>query len=167
MSTTAPASHELGAPLTGNPHVCEVCLRHPRETCPRCRSHLGAIRRLRTAGHDDATIAARLHITPERLHALDEYTEDAKEIDALRYSTVPVQQLQAMLARRRDHDPAFSFEEIARSSGIGEGHQLDRVVGLRDRGPRRQSNRRNTTIHCDDAGRIARALGALPAEVDS
>lgn len=166
MSTTTPAAHELGAPLTNNPHVCESCLRHPRDTCPRCRNHLGAIRRMRTAGHDDPAIAQQLKITLQRLWALDELAAEAAEGQQLRYAAVPLTKLQGMLERLRDNDPSFSFEQVARASGVGRSHQLDRVVGLRDRGGKDTQERRNTTIGCDDAGRIARAIGALPCDVD-
>lgn len=196
-----PASHELGAPLEGNPHVCESCLQHPSTTCPRCNGQRSAVLRYRAAGVTDAEIAARLRITLERLAAFDELAADKAETDSFKSRTVELEKLQAIVRRSR-RDPAFSFAALARAAGVGQAGGIERTLGLRKKsGPSRASQRAAsdvgheatadaavdlatddmvleafehedgdqvaTTIDVDIAGRIARALGALPSDVDT
>jgi hypothetical protein len=196
-------SHELGAPLEGNPHVCMSCIEHALTACPRCSGQRSAIKRYREGGLDDQSIVGRLGITRERLVALDAVTADKEEADGLQVRTVDLEKLQEMVRRRRSSDPGFTLSALSRAAGVAPSGGIDRILGLRGKSrPSKsapspvesdpletevealadelapedealadfeleQDPNLATKIDIEIAGKIARALGALPSDVDT
>jgi hypothetical protein len=73
---------------------------------------------------------------------------------------VPVDEILTRVRAAQALDPELSLSEIARQIGMDKG-DLRRALGLKPR----QDGRLSTTISCDTAVRVIRAIGLAPCEV--
>ncbi len=92
-------------------------------------------------------------------------------MSALRQDRVPNAQLRERLADRQRLEPSLTISEIARRLDTTP-IQVQRWLGLQptaaktDRRGRRYAGRVLSTISVETAGRIARAIGYAPCEID-
>ena len=161
IATSLPASLECGS-----------CDRHPNRACPSCtarRRH--AVRLVEEQGLPVSEAAERLGLSVGRVERLLEEEADRRAVSALRQDRVPNAQLRERLADRQRLEPSLTISEIARRLDTTP-IQVQRWLGLQptaaktDQRGRRYAGRVLRTISVETAGRIARAMGYAPCEID-
>ena len=118
-----------------------------------------------------AIAAEQMGVKTALVERLLEDEADRAALAALRRDHVKNAPLRTLFRERQRHDPSLTVSELARrvsSSPI----QVERWLGLRqtaaktDRRGRRYPARTLTEISVETAGRLARALGYAPCEID-
>jgi hypothetical protein len=106
-----------------------------------------------------------------RVERLLEQETDRRTLASLRQTHVENAPLREIFLARRRNDPALTVIEIARHVGTS-AIQVERWLGLKPTAPktdargRRYPGRIVTTISVENAGRLARAMGYAPCEID-
>jgi hypothetical protein len=99
------------------------------------------------------------------------FEADRRALAQLRQTHVPNEPLRRRFYAHRTVDPALTTSELARRMGTSAA-QGERWLGLRataaktDRNGRTYPGRVLTAIPVDSAGRLARALGYAPCEIE-
>ena len=112
-----------------------------------------------------------MSLPPARVRRLLADEEDRRALEALRRDRVPNAPLARLFAQARLRDPELTVSELARRLGSSP-IQVERWLGRRataaktDRHGRHYPARTLTEIDVGTAGRIARALGLAPREME-
>jgi hypothetical protein len=152
--------------------TCEPCERHPDRPCPACNARRRRAVRLVEGSALSITEAARqMHLSPGRVERLLEEEADRRSLAQFRQSHVENAPLRRRFRQRQLVDPALTVSELARRVGTSP-IQVERWLGLRptapktDRRGRTYSGRTLCEISVENAGRLARAMGYAPCEID-
>jgi hypothetical protein len=106
-----------------------------------------------------------------RVERLLEEETDRRTLAELRHTHVDNAPLRAKFLARRHHDPSLTVAEIARRTGTS-AIQVERWLGLTPTAAKTNARghtypaRTLTTISVENAGRLARAMGYAPCEID-
>jgi hypothetical protein len=115
--------------------------------------------------------ARELRLSVARVERLLEADADRRCVGALVQADVGTVLLRRLLVDRQRHEPTLTVAEVARRVGTSQV-QVERWLGLRATAPK--TDRRGRTyparllerVSVETAGRLARALGYAPCEVD-
>jgi hypothetical protein len=152
--------------------VCEWCYEHPNRPCPACNARRRrAVRLVETDGLSVAEAATRMRLPAGRVERLLEEEADRRTVARFRQNHVENATLHEHLRARQLVDPTLTIAELARRVGTSP-IQVERWLGLRptapktDRRGRRYRGRILKTISVENAGRLARAMGYAPRDID-
>ena len=112
-----------------------------------------------------------MRLSVARVERLLEADADRRCVGALVQAEVATVVLRRLLVDRQRHEPTLTVAELARRLGSSQV-QVERWLGLRatapktDRRGRRYPGRLLERVSVDTGGRIARAIGYAPYEVD-
>ena len=152
--------------------ACEWCERHPDGACRACAARRRRAVRLVIEGGVAVTEAARrMGQSVARVERLLEEDADRRMVEAFAQREIENALLRELLARRQRHDPAVTAAEIARRLGTSQV-QVERWLGLRATAPKTTRSGRTypgrmlCRIGVETAGRLVRAMGYAPCEID-
>lgn len=152
--------------------VCEWCERHPDRPCPTCNARRRrAVRLVEGSGLTVADAALEMGLPPGRVERLLEEEADRRSLAQFRRSHVENAPLRQRLHRRQLVDPTLTPSELARRLGTSPV-QVERWLGLRPTAPKTDRHghtypgRTLTCISVENAGRLARAMGYAPCEIE-
>ena len=115
--------------------------------------------------------AAQMDLPVGRVERLLEEEADRRVVAQFRQTHVENGPLLRLFSRRRLLDPSLTLSEVARRVGTS-AIQVERWLGLRPTAPKRDRHGREypgrvlTTISVENAGRLARAIGYAPCEIE-
>ena len=151
---------------------CEWCVAHPSRPCPACNARRRrAVRLVEGDGMSIDDAAGRMGLPAVRVERLLEQQADRRTLTEFRVTHVSNERLRQLYHARRRADPSLTVAEIARQVGTS-AIQVERWLGLEPTAPKTDSRGRTypgrllTTISVENAGRLARAIGYAPYEVD-
>jgi hypothetical protein len=152
--------------------VCDWCERHPNRPCPACNARRRrAVRLVEERGLSVAEAAEQMGLPLVRVERLLEEEADRRTVVQFRHDHVDNAALRQRFLDRRRSDPELTSTELAHRVGTSP-IQVERWLGLRptaakvDRRGRAYPGRVLTTISVENAGRLARAMGYAPCELD-
>ena len=152
--------------------ACEWCDRHPDQPCPACNARRRrAVRLVEGDGLAIADAAHRMGLTAGRVERLLEEEADRRSLAQFQQSHVENAPLRARFRRRQVVDPGLTLSGLARRVGTSP-IQVERWLGLRptapktDRHGRTYPGRTLDLISVENAGRLARAMGYAPCEIE-
>jgi AraC-like DNA-binding protein len=151
--------------------ACDWCERHPDRACPACAARRRRAVRLVERGLSVALIAELMGVQTALVERLLDDEADRAALATLRRDHVENAPLRRLFRERQRHDPSLTVSELARRVGSSP-IQVERWLGLRqtaaktDRRGRCYPPRTLTEINVETAGRLARALGYAPCEID-
>jgi predicted transcriptional regulator len=152
--------------------VCDWCEQHPDRACPACNARRQrAVRLTERDGLRVDEVAARMGLTHARVERLLEEEADRRALAALRRDRVENAPLRRLLRQRQLHDSHLTPAELARRLGTSP-IQVERWLGLSPtavkaaRSGRVYPGRILTAISVETAGRLVRAMGYAPCEID-
>lgn len=152
--------------------VCDWCEQHPNRPCPACNARRRrAVRLIEGRGLSPSETAEKMGLTVRRVQRLLEEEADRRTVVQFRQDHVANAALRQRFLERKLHDPALTTAEIARRVGTSP-IEVERWLGLRPTAPKIDRRGRSyparviTTISVENAGRLARALGYAPCELD-
>lgn len=155
-----------------NGAACEWCERHPDRPCPACAARRRrAVRLVIEAGIPVPEAAQKMRQPIERVERLLEEDSDRRRIAAFVRAEVENAPLRDLLALKQRSDPTLTAGELARRLGTSQV-QVERWLGMRptaaktDRRGRTYPGRTLNRISVDTAGRLARAMGYAPREIE-
>jgi hypothetical protein len=158
------------APHTGP--VCDRCEQHPNRPCPACNARRRrAVRLVESRGLSVSETAEQMGLPVGRVERLLEEEADRRTVVQFRQDHVENAPLRQRFLERRRHDPNLTAAAIARRIGTSP-IQIERWLGLRPTAPKTDHRGRTypgrilTTISVENAGRLARAMGYAPCELD-
>jgi hypothetical protein len=152
--------------------ACEWCERYPDRPCPACNARRRrAVRLVEGSGLSLTDAARQMRVPPERVERLLEEEADRRTLAQFRQSHVENAPLRQRFRQRQLVDPALTLTELARRVGTSP-IQVERWLGLRPTAPK--TNRQGRTypgrtlceIGVENAGRLARAMGYAPCEIE-
>ncbi len=151
---------------------CERCEREPDRHCPACAARMQhAVRLVMGYGLPIPEAAARLRLSASRVERLLEQHADREIVTAYTLDEISNEPLRRLLADVHRSDPRVTTAELARRVGSSQV-QVERWLGLRETASKTDVDGRTYAprtverISVDVAGRLARALGYAPCEVD-
>jgi hypothetical protein len=151
---------------------CEWCVEHPSQPCPACNARRRrAVRLVEGNGLPIDEAARQMQLPVPRVERLLEEEADRRTLAGLRQTHVDNAPLREKFLARRHHDPSLTVAEIARRTGTS-AIQVERWLGLTPTAPKTDTRghtypgRTLTTISVENAGRLARAMGYAPCEID-
>jgi hypothetical protein len=152
--------------------VCDWCDEHPNRPCPACNARRRrAVRLVEGAGLSVTEAAAQMRLPIGRVERLLEEETDRRIVARFRQSHVENATLRRRFRQRQLADPTLTVSELARRIGTSP-IQVERWLGLRptapktDRQGRAYPGRTLATISVESAGRLARAMGYAPRDID-
>ncbi len=152
--------------------ACEWCDRHPDRSCPACNARRRrAVRLVEGEGLAIASAARQMGLPAGRVERLLEEEADRRSLAQFRQSHVENATLRQRFRQRQLVDPALTPSVLARRVGTSPV-QVERWLGLRrtapktDRHGRTYPGRTLTSISVENAGRLARAMGYAPYEIE-
>jgi hypothetical protein len=151
--------------------MCEWCERYPDQACRACAARRRQAVRLAQRGLTVAQAARWMGLSVARVQRLLEEDADRRALAAYVARDVENEPLRRLLARRQRIDPALTVAELARRLGTSQV-QVERWLGLRETAPkttrdgRRYPARLLSRIGVEAAGRLVRAMGCAPCEID-
>jgi hypothetical protein len=152
--------------------LCDWCEQHPNRPCPACNARRQrAVRLVERHGLSVTDAAERMSLPVGRVERLLEEETDRRAVAAFRQDRVENAPLRQRYLEQRLRDPALTSGEIADRLGTS-AIQVERWLGLRatapktDRRGRCYPGRVLNTIGVETAGRLARAMGYAPCELD-
>jgi len=153
---------------------CRWCAKNPQaHRCPAC------IARMRRAyglvveqdrGLEQA--AKRMRTGAREVERLVEDEIDRREVDALKLDYIPNSRIRVLLERHTEAvEPELTLAELSRRAGLGGSSHVARMLGYMKTSGTRKSGKRypgrvHDTISVENAGRIVRALGYAPVEIE-
>jgi transposase-like protein len=152
--------------------ACEWCDRHPDRPCPACNARRRrAVRLVEGEGLAIGDTARRMGLSAGRVERLLEEEADRRALAQFRQSHVENAALRRRFRQRQLVDPALTVSELARRVGTSP-IQVERWLGLcptarkTDRHGRTYPGRTLDAISVENAGRLARAMGYAPCEIE-
>jgi hypothetical protein len=152
--------------------VCDWCEEHPNRPCPACNARRRRVVRLvEGEGLSVAETAARMRLPVGRVERLLEEEADRRTVAQFRQSHVENATLRERLRERQLVDPTMTVSELALRIGTSP-IQVERWLGLRPTAPKTDSRGRTypgrilKTISVENAGRLARAMGYAPRDIE-
>jgi plasmid maintenance system antidote protein VapI len=152
--------------------VCDWCEEHPNRPCPACNARRRrAVRLVEAAGLSIPDAAAQMHLPVGRVERLLEEEADRRIVTQFRQSHVENSTLRHRLRDRQQVDPTLTVAELARRVGTSP-IQVERWLGLRPTAPKTDRRGRTypgrilTTVSVENAGRLARAMGYAPRDIE-
>jgi hypothetical protein len=152
--------------------ACEWCERHPDRPCPACNARRRrAVRLVEGSGFQIVDAASQMGLPPGRVERLLEEEADRRSLAQFRQSHVENTPLRRRFRQRQLVEPTLTVSELARRVGTSP-IQVERWLGLRptapktDRYGRTYPARMLTSIGVENAGRLARAMGYAPCEIE-
>jgi hypothetical protein len=122
------------------------------------------------AGLSISEAAAAMRLPEPRVQRLLEEAADRRDLERYKLDRIPNDRVRALFEQRRHREPRFTIAELARRAGY---HQInvERWLGYAPTSPTTKNGRTYpgrilTTIDVDKAGRLVRALGYAPHEID-
>jgi hypothetical protein len=115
-------------------------------------------------------IAADMGISVARVERLIEQEMDRRDLAQYDCDEIPVERIQRLFEERCEQDPTFSIAELARLAKYQDRIQVSRLLGYQPTSDSTTNGklypgRLLATISVEHAGRIVRALGYAPTEV--
>ena len=151
---------------------CDWCLEHPSRPCPACNARRQrAVRLVEADGLTVEAAAQAMRLPVQRVERLLEVEADRRALAQLRRTHVANARLRERFLARRSWDPDCTVAQLARRLDTSP-IQVERWLGLRptasktDNQGRTYPGRILTKIGVETAGRLARALGYAPCEVE-
>lgn len=151
--------------------ICDWCDEHPSRPCPACNARRRrAVRLVEGAGLSVTEAAAQMRLPVGRVERLLEEEADRRNVAQFRQSHVENATLRQRFRDRQVVDPTLTVSELARRIGTSP-IQVERWLGLRptarktDRRGRTYPGRILITISVENAGRLARAMGCAPRDI--
>ncbi|WP_121247900.1 hypothetical protein [Solirubrobacter pauli] len=123
------------------------------------------------AGASVVEAAERLHLPIARVERLLEEEEDRRALADFPVPSVDNAMLRELLAKQQRAETTLTIPELARRLSTSQA-QVERWLGLRATAPKTTRDGRTYParflqhVSADTAGRIARAIGLLPCDVD-
>jgi AraC-like DNA-binding protein len=152
--------------------VCDWCAQHPNRPCPACNARRRrAVRLVEGVGLSVGEAAQQMGLSVGRVERLLEEEADRRLLTQFRQSHVENGPLRRRFRERRLFDPTLTVSEIARRAGTS-AIQVERWLGLQPTAPKTDRRGRTypgrvlTTISVENAGRLARAMGYAPCEIE-
>ena len=152
--------------------ICEWCERHPDRPCPACNARRRrAVRLVEGEGLAIADAARRMGLSTGRVERLLEEEADRRSLAEFRQTHVENAPLLRRFRQRQLVDPALTASELARRVGTSP-IQVERWLGVRPTAPKTDRRGRTypgqtlTSIRVENAGRLARAMGYAPCEIE-
>src|SRR4051812_22086297 len=151
---------------------CEWCERYPDRSCPACAARRRrAVRLVAVEGRSVAEAAHEMRLPVARVERLLEAEADRQRLRALVQGEVATELLRELLRDRQRREPTLTMAELARRTGSSQV-QVERWLGRRDTAPK--TDRRGRTypgrvlerVGVETAGRLVRAMGYAPCEVE-
>ena len=157
---------------TSEQTFCEWCVEHPSRPCPACNARRRrAVRLVEGNGLSVDEAAHQMGLPRVRVERLLEEEADRRALAEFRVTHVSNERLRELYHARCRADPGLTLGEIARRAGTS-AIQVQRWLGLEPTAPKTDGRGRTypgrllTTISVHNAGRLARAMGYAPCEVD-
>jgi transposase-like protein len=151
--------------------VCDWCDEHPNRPCPACNARRRrAVRLVEGAGLSVTEAAAQMGLPVGRVERLLEEEADRRIVARFQQSHIENATLRQRLRDRQLVDPTLTISELARRIGTSP-IQVERWLGLRPTAPKTDRQGRTypgrilTTISVENAGRLARAMGYAPRDI--
>jgi hypothetical protein len=148
------------------------CEQHPNRPCPACNARRRRAARLVEArGLSVRDTAAQMGLPVARVERLLEEEVDRRTVVQFRRDRTDNAALRQLFLEQRRRDPALTSTELAHRLDTSP-IQVERWLGLRptapkvDRRGRTYPGRVVETITDESAGRLARAMGYAPCELD-
>ena len=158
--------------LVDRDQACAWCEEHPNQPCPACNARRRrAVRLVEGVGLSRTETAERMGLPVGRIERLLEEEADRRALAEFRVSHVSNAPLRQRFHQRQRLDPTLTLSEIARRLGTSP-IQIERWLGLAPTAPKTDRRGRTyparmlSTISVENAGRLARAMGYLPCEID-
>jgi hypothetical protein len=152
--------------------VCDRCEQHPNRPCPACNARRRrAIRLVEGRGLSVTETAAQMGLPVGRVERLLEEEADRRTVIQFRQDHVENAPLRQRFLDRRLNDPALTATALAHRIGTSP-IQVERWLGLRPTAPktdrlgRTYPGRTLCSISVESAGRLARAMGYAPCEIE-
>ncbi len=116
-------------------------------------------------------IARDMRISVPRIRRLIEEDEDFREVQRYRCEKVPVERIQQLIEDSRRRDPTLTLAAIGTRAGYTSRIELERLLGYAPTSESQHNGkvypkRLRTSISVASAGRIVRALGRAPWEIE-
>jgi hypothetical protein len=151
---------------------CQWCIEHPSRPCPACNARRRrAVGLVEGNGLSVSEAAQEMRLPVTRVERLLEVEADRRALAQFRQTHVANAPLRKRFLARRGSDSSFTVAVVARHLGTSP-IQIERWLGLRptasktDNRGRTYPGRILTTISVENAGRLARAMGYAPCEVE-
>ena len=162
----------MGSGLARKKTFCAWCVEHPSQPCPACNARRRrAVRLVESNGLSVDEAACEMQLPVARIERLLEEEIDRRTLAELRQMHTENAPLREKFLARCRNDPALTVAEIARRAGTS-AIQVERWLGLKPTAPKTDRRGRTypgrilTMISVENAGRLARAMGYAPCEID-
>lgn len=136
-----------------------------------CTQRRRKVLRLRDKGHGIAEIGEEMRLSVTRVDRLIEQHRDKLQLDVLKQSHIPNIVVRNLFEREQRIDLDLTVTELAHRAELDPTHVF-RLLGYKPDPDTVRADgtvypgRIRTTIHVDHAGRLIRALGMIPAELE-
>ncbi len=153
------------------PNACEWCAEHPFDVCRACaRLGRSAARLLDAGGLSAAQVAEMLGLEVARMQRLLEEERALRDLQRYKRDRIPLAPIQALFARRQEEDPSLSKTRAAELAEYNSRVEFLRTMGFVRtasfvRKGKRYPGKHRAEISVEAAGRIVRAIGYAPREV--
>lgn len=151
---------------------CKWCEEHPYDVCRACaRLGRSAMRLLEAGGLTVEQVASRLGLEVPRMQRLVEEERQRRDLEQCKCDRIPVEQIQALFARRQEEDPSLTKARVAGLAEYKSRVEFLRIMGFVRtasfvRKGKRYPGKYRTEISVEAAGRIVRAIGYAPREFE-
>jgi hypothetical protein len=152
---------------------CTGCLEHPDRQCRSCAARRRTVIRLFEQEHHAASeIAAHMRISTAKVLRLLEEHYDRRELDRHTHPPIQANVVREKVDAWRRADPAANtLAELARLAGYDSPSRVQRLLGEIPTSAVVKNGvvypgRIQTTISPENGGRLVRALGHAPCEID-
>ncbi len=153
------------------PNGCEWCAEHPFDVCRACaRLGRSAARLLDAGGLSAEQVAEMLELDVARMQRLVHEERQVRDLERYKRDRIPLAPIQALFARRQEEDPSLSKTRAAELAEYNSRVEFLRTMGFVRtasfvRKGKRYPGKHRTEIGVEAAGRIVRAIGYAPREV--
>jgi hypothetical protein len=158
---------------TSQANWCTSCLRQPDSQCRSCAARRRAVIRLFEQGNQAVgEIAQHMRISTARVLRLLEESYDRRELRRFTARQVDARVVREKVDAWRREDPAtHTHAELARLAGYDSSSRVQRLLGEIPTSAVAKNGivypgRIQTTISPENGGRLVRAVGHAPCEIE-